>query len=48
MAYTVKTLSNSKTDANINKLIDSGKLPQEAKLTDEEINNILNKITIHN
>ena len=42
LAYTANTISTLKTADSINKLIESGKLPAEVKLTDTEINNILN------
>ena len=40
--YTAQTLGTVKTLDGINKLIESGKLPQEASVDSEKLNNILN------
>ena len=40
--YTAKIVGSNKTPTNINSLFDAEKLPSEGKLSEEEINNILN------
>lgn len=40
--YTAQTLSRAKTVDEINKLIDEGKLPKEARIDEETLSNILN------
>ena len=40
--YIADTIGDAKTVEKINKLIEEGKLPEEARLTPEQLNNILN------
>ena len=40
--YTANAIGKNKTAEQINKLVDEGILPEGARITDEEINNILN------
>ena len=40
--YTAQTLGTAKTVESINRLIDEGLLPEEVRMTDERLNNILN------